>query len=86
MRRQMHVPYRMLVPAIIEETTMPWNRPRFLMEIVILGFALVFGMAFLREWLPAGWGFIVRVIYSGALFGLYALHYDRTWGSRSSER
>lgn len=61
---------------------MPTRRPRFWVEILILGFMLVFGMATLTAWLPAGWVSIARVLYAAALFGVYGLHYERYWGAR----
>lgn len=62
---------------------MPYNRPRFWLEILVLGFLLVFGMATLQALLPQGWGSIVRILYAAALFGTYGLYYERTW-SRGS--
>lgn len=58
---------------------MPYNRPRFWLEILLLGFLLVFGMASLHSWLPQPWGSIARIAFAAALFGTYALHYERTW-------
>lgn len=58
---------------------MPTRRPAFWAEILILGFMLVFGMATLSAWLPNPWAFIARVAYAAALFGIYALHYERRW-------
>ncbi len=58
---------------------MPYKRPRFWLEMLILGFMLVFGMATLHAWLPSGWGSAARVLYAAALFGTYALHYERQW-------
>lgn len=53
--------------------------PRFWLEILLLGFMLVFGMAALSYWLPSPWSNIARVAYAAALFGVYALHYERSW-------
>lgn len=58
---------------------MPSKNPRFWLEILILGLMLVSGMATLHAWLPQGWGFIARVVYAAALFGTYAIHYERKW-------
>lgn len=58
---------------------MPTKRPRFWLEIIILGFVLVVGMATLYAWLPQWWGAVARVLFAAALFGTYALHYERTW-------
>lgn len=60
---------------------MPTKRPRFWVEILILGFMLVFGMSTLSAWLPTGWSSIARVLYAAALFGVYGLHYERHWGT-----
>ena len=56
------------------------RRPRFWLEILVLGFMLVFGKATLHAWLPQGWAYLARIFYAAALFGVYALHYERTWG------
>lgn len=58
---------------------MPYNKLRFWLEILILGFMLVFGMATLSAWLPQWWGSAARVLYAAALFGVYGLHYERQW-------
>lgn len=58
---------------------MPSKNPRFWLEILILGFMLVFGMATLSAWLPQWWGTIARILFAAALFGIYGLHYERKW-------
>lgn len=58
---------------------MPFKHPRFWLEIVILGFMLVFGMSTLQEWLPQPWASLSRIAYAAALFGTYALYYERQW-------
>ena len=55
--------------------------PQFWLEILVLGFMLVFGMAALSTWLPSPWAFIARVAYAAALFGVYSLRYERRWRS-----
>lgn len=60
---------------------MPSKNPRFWVEILILGFMLVFGMATLQAWLPQTWAFNARVGYAAALFGTYAIHYERKWNT-----
>lgn len=61
---------------------MPKHSPRFWLEILILGFMLVFGMAALTAWLPHPWVIIMRVLYAAVLFTTYATHYDRTWSRK----
>lgn len=67
------------ITIITEEFAVPYNKPRFWLEILILGFMLVFGMATLQAWLPGLWGSAARVFFAAALFGTYALHYERRW-------
>lgn len=58
---------------------MPYKKPRFWLEMLILGFVLVFGMGTLNAWLPGIWGSLARIFFAAALFGTYALHYDKKW-------
>lgn len=62
---------------------MPLRRPRFWIEMIILGFVLVFGMANLQALLPDAWAFFARVFFAAALFGVYGLHYERYWNRPS---
>lgn len=58
---------------------MPYKRPGFWVEMLILGFMLVLGMGTLNAWLPGIWGSLSRIAFAAALFGLYGLHYERRW-------
>lgn len=65
---------------------MPLKSPRFWLEILILGFLLVFGMATLQAWFAPVVGSILRVLWAAALFGVYALHYERTWNQNDQSK
>lgn len=65
---------------------MPYNKPRFWLEMLVLGFMLVLGMGTLQAWLPGGWGSLARVFFAAALFGTYALHYERQWNRDSDQK
>ena len=61
---------------------MPSKRPRFWLEMLVLGLVLVFGMASLTAWLESPWVNIMRVVFAAALFLAYGSYYERTWGQK----
>ena len=61
---------------------MPTNRPRFWLEMLLLGLVLVVGMASLSAWLESPWVNITRVVFAAVLFLGYGTWFERTWGQR----